>query len=67
MTDIREEKITITKGEYYDLRLVDAKMDLLDAGGVDNWDWYGESLFPEDDDMATLDEIEEQLQNEIFE
>ena len=36
--------ITISKKEYFDLRLASAKLLLLECGGVDNWEWYGESL-----------------------
>lgn len=39
-----EEMITITKEEYD--RLVDRnnKLCALENGGVDNWEWYSESL-----------------------
>lgn len=39
-----EEMVTITKAEYQRLLDVEFKMDCLEAGGVDNWDWYSESL-----------------------
>jgi len=39
--------ITITKDEYARLRKAEIKLDMLEAGGVDNWDGYGESLYPE--------------------
>lgn len=39
-----DELITITKKEYE--RLLDAKLQLtcLEAGGVDNWDWYDDAM-----------------------
>lgn len=39
-----EETVTIPK-EQYD-RLVQAyeELSLLEAGGVDNWEWYGDAL-----------------------
>ena len=38
------ETVTITKEEYESL-LDDAKWrHCLEAGGVDNWEWYSESL-----------------------
>lgn len=58
--------ITISKKEYFDLRLASAKLLLLEYGGVDNWEWYGESLFPDDTNIDNLEIIEEKLQIEIF-
>ena len=39
-----DELITITKKEYE--HLLDAKLRLtcLEAGGVDNWDWYDDAM-----------------------
>lgn len=39
-----EETITITKKEYNSLRKDSRELAALEAGGVDNWEWYGESL-----------------------
>jgi len=36
--------ITITSEEYTDLIDSRAKLRALEAGGVDNWEWYDESL-----------------------
>lgn len=58
--------VTISKKEYFDLRLASAKLLLLECGGVDNWEWYGESLNPDDDDVDKLEAVEEKLQLEIF-
>jgi hypothetical protein len=41
-----ERLMDITKEEYYHLKCAELKLDMLEAGGVDNWDWYGESLNP---------------------
>ena len=35
---------TISKKEYEELLDRDRKLSALEAGGVDNWEWYGESL-----------------------
>jgi hypothetical protein len=35
---------TISKEEYKELLDRDRKLSALEAGGVDNWQWYGESL-----------------------
>ena len=41
------EQITISKTEFLRLKIVEEKLDRLELGGVDNWEWYGESLNPE--------------------
>jgi hypothetical protein len=38
------ETITISKDKYEELIKDQAKLRALEAGGVDNWEWYGESL-----------------------
>lgn len=55
-----EEMITITKKEYDSLLRADAELSALHAGGVDNWEWYHESLKDAgffDDDEETEEEI----------
>ena len=37
MVEISEERLA-------DLERTERKMEALEAGGVDNWEWYGESL-----------------------
>lgn len=59
------ELITIPRKEYYNLRLSAEKLRLLERGGVDNWEWYGESLYR--DDGKDIDTIEEELYKEILE
>lgn len=39
--------ITITKEEYISLLKQEVRLNMLENGGVDNWEWYGESLNPE--------------------
>lgn len=56
--------ITVTKLEYFRLRVIAEKLHLLETGGVDNWDWYGESLNP--DEGETLEQAEERLRKEIL-
>jgi len=47
-------EVTITKKRLDDLLKAEAELDALHAGGVDNWEWYYESLknadLAEDDD-----------------
>lgn len=38
------EKVTISAVEYKKMQRDIAKLNALEAGGVDNWDWYSESL-----------------------
>lgn len=40
----KDSNKTISKEEYEDLLDRDRKLSALEAGGVDNWKWYGESL-----------------------
>lgn len=61
------EVVTITKNEYYNLKIAQAKLCLLEAGGVDNWEGYCESLNNEYGDMDySYEEIQNQLSLEIF-
>ena len=39
-----EATVTITKSEYNTLLKANWKLQALEAGGVDKWEWYGESL-----------------------
>lgn len=55
--------VTITKEEYLRLRNSELRLDRLEAGGVDNWEWYGESLNPDGEDG--LDIVEKKLKSEI--
>ena len=55
--------IKITKAAYASLRKADAKLSLLTAGGVDNWEWYDASLNPDGEpSYSTIcDEIDEEV------
>ena len=59
-------KIEITKEEYFSLRCASEKLNRLESGGVDNWDWYGESIWG-DSNEEDFDEWEENLRKEIWE
>ena len=41
---IESSNRTISKREYEELMDRNRKLSALEAGGVDNWEWYGESL-----------------------
>ncbi len=40
--------IEIEAKEYKRLLKADYKLTLLENGGVDNWDWYVDALYPDD-------------------
>jgi hypothetical protein len=41
---IEEETVTISKSFYESLLRTEKELLALEAGGVDNWEWYSESL-----------------------
>ena len=50
--------ITISRERYIKLLLAEEVLSRLEAGGVDNWDWYGDALNPEDEpDLDTYEEM----------
>lgn len=42
--EITEDQIVISKKEYVQLLKDSLQLSLLESGGVDNWEWYSESL-----------------------
>lgn len=38
------EAVTISQADYNRLQKDSLKLALLEAGGVDNWEWYGDAL-----------------------
>jgi hypothetical protein len=58
------DTITISKDEYFNLKKAQLELNLLEIGGVDNWEWYGDSLNPDGED--DLDTKIEKLRKEIF-
>lgn len=50
------ETVTISKKRHDRLCKAEAELHALHAGGVDNWEWYGDSLR----DAGLLDEEEEE-------
>lgn len=41
---MEKETVTISKKEYEELLHRDKMLTALESGGVDNWEWYFESL-----------------------
>lgn len=44
MVNDKYDPTNLTRGRYKVLLHKEAKLDALEAGGVDNWEWYEESL-----------------------
>ena len=55
--------MNISKDEYLKLKICELKLNLLERGGVDNWEWYNESLNPENEKSYNemVDEIKEKI------
>jgi len=51
--------IIISKERYWDLCIAEEWQRRLENGGVDNWDWYGRSLNPDDEESLEDFEISE--------
>ena len=55
-----KDNITITKKVFLQLQINSEILNRLESGGVDNWEWYEESLNPENKlDMDKFEENEE--------
>jgi hypothetical protein len=59
-----ERLMEINKEEYYRLKCAELKLGMLEVGGVDNWDWYGESLNP--DGEKSFSDLCDELKTEIL-
>lgn len=53
--------VTISKQKYIELLIAEMELTRLESGGVDNWQWYSESLNPDNEPDF------EQARNEIIE
>lgn len=51
--------LELTEERYKYLLVCEEQLKRLEAGGVDNWDWYHESLNPKD--SPSMEEFEESL------
>jgi len=45
-----DDTVTISRNEYDELMEDSKTLAKLYAGGVDNWEWYSESLYGDDND-----------------
>ena len=57
-------EMEITKEEYFRLKKSELELNRLENGGVDNWEWYGESLNPDGEEDIEI--AIENLRKEIF-
>ena len=60
---MNENTITITKREYFILRIDSEILSRLEDCGVDIWDWYDESLTSEG--QESFDDFEDNLKKEL--
>jgi len=51
--------VTITVKELVQLKVDSMRLNFLEAGGVDNWEWYGEALYAEGE--PSVDEEEDAI------
>ena len=58
-----EDNVEITKSEYNRMQREIAKLNALEAGGVDNWEWYSDSLA----EWCKENELNEFMDNAIIE
>lgn len=64
------KKILITKAEYERLLDRDEKLTALEEGGVDNWEWYEESLkdyYQRQEEDERREEIEDKISEKFDE
>jgi len=58
------DKMEITKEEYFQLKAAELELDMLNAGGVDNWEGRDDALWP-DGEKSFADQKKE-LKKEIL-
>lgn len=65
--NMENDKIEITRKEYFELRLAQVTLQMLECSGVDNWEWYSESFNGSvDPDGKSLEDVEKELRKEIL-
>lgn len=50
---MKEGMITISMSRYEQLMASERKLEALEAGGVDNWEWYDEAMEAYQDEEET--------------
>lgn len=59
------DKVEVSKERLAKLLRDERELQLLESGGVDNWEWYDDSLYP--DDGITYDDIQDMSDDEVIE
>lgn len=59
------EAIIIPKNKFANLLRDSNKLHRLECGGVDNWEWYGESLNNDDEDLS-YEEIQDMFDDDLI-
>ena len=59
------EAIIIPKNKFANLLRDSNKLHRLECGGVDNWEWYGESLNNDDEDLY-YEEIQDMFDDDLI-
>ena len=59
------DKVEVSKERLAKLLRDERELQLLESGGVDNWEWYDDSLNP--DDGITYDDIQDMSDDEVIE
>lgn len=54
----------ISKEDYFRMKSAEVKLTLLEHAGVDNWDWYGDALNP--DDEESFSDWQDRFRKEVF-
>lgn len=58
------EAVIIPKNKFANLLRDSDKLYRLECGGVDNWEWYGESL--NDDEDSSYEEIQDMSDDDLI-
>ena len=58
------EAVIIPKNEFASLLRDSDKLRRLEYGGVDNWEWYGESLYSDEDSF--YEEIQDMSDDDLI-
>ena len=61
----RERQYILTGSQLLDLLQSSVELDALTCGGVDNWEWYGESIEDYINDYVTENHLEDKNIEEI--
>lgn len=58
-----QDTIIILVSEYKELLKNAEKLRRLEDGGVDNWEWYSDSLYPDEEESydAVCDELDQRF------